>query len=82
MDRRQLSRINRLGQEILTLEARLAGAQHKAQTARERMDEESLTFREWNEAAHEYGVSSGSAFGLERRLQIVRGRFHYEASKV
>jgi hypothetical protein len=82
MDHRKLSRINNLGREIMALESRLASVQFHIQAARERLNEDNLTFREWNEAAHEYGISSGSAFALDRRLQVVRGRFHFVAATV
>ena len=82
MDYLKLARINILGREIMTLESRLASVQFRVQAARERLDEDTLTFREWNEAAHEYGISSGSAFAIDRRLQVVRGRFHFVASTV
>jgi len=82
MDRRKLSRINRLGQEILSLQSRLEGVKARIHTARLNLDRDNLTSREWSESAHEYGVGCGSAFALEKRLQIVRGRFHFEASTI
>ena len=82
MDRRKLSRINRLGQEILTLESRLEGVKARIHAARLNLDRDYQTRREWSESAHEYGVSCGSAFALEKRLKIVRGRFHFEVSTI
>lgn len=82
MYRIPLTRINTLGREIMSLESRLASVQFHIQAARERLDDDRLTFREWNEAAHEYGLFSASAFALERRLKIVRGRFHFITSNV
>jgi hypothetical protein len=82
MDHQKLARINNLGREIMALESRLASVQFHIQAARERLNEDNLTFRDWSEAAHEYGVSSASAFALDHRLTIVRGRFHFEADTI
>ena len=82
MDRRKLARINKLGQEIISLESRLDSARYQANAARLNLDRDDLTYHEWNSAAREFGLSSGSVFGLEKRLRIVRGRFHFEVQSV
>ena len=82
MDRRKLARINRLGQEILSLESRLDSARYQVNAARLELDRDDLTYRQWSDTASEYGMASGCVFGLERRLRIVRGRFHFEVQSV
>lgn len=73
----RVNRITRLAAEVVLLEDRLGVVAQQVDTARQTLESDGLTYQAWAQAAHEYGMASGSMFCLENRLKIVRGRLHF-----